>query len=213
MEELYRLRYQVYCTECGFESPEDHPDGLEYDEYDPFSSHFCAIVEGSERIIGTVRIIHDSPLGLPIESHCELDPETKFSGDHRHVGEISRLAISKDFRRRAIDKAIYSQTDFDAAENRQLHKERRIFEGVIVSGLYRCIYQESVNLGLTHWYAVMVKGLCGLLRRWGITWVEVGEQVEYHGFRGPYLANITDNVKQVELLNPELLEKPKGWVD
>lgn len=211
MEELYRLRYQVYCTECGFESPEDHPEGLEYDEYDQYSSHFCAIVEDTERIIGCVRIIHHSPIGLPVDHHCVLDPEKKFTGDPNKIGEISRLAISKDFRRREIDRAIYSQTDVDQIEAKRLHRERRAFEGLIVAGLYQCIYHESKELGLTHWYAVMVKGLCGLLRRWGIIWISVGEQVEYHGLRGPYLAVIADNEKQVALLNPQLLQHPPGW--
>ena len=211
MEELFRLRYQVYCTECGFESPSDHPNGLEFDEYDQYSSHFCAVVADTGRIIGTVRIIHDSPLGLPVDHHCVLDAETKYSGNSRMVGEISRLAISKDFRRREIDRAIYAQTDVDLVEAKRLHRERRAFEGFIVAGLYQCIYHESVALGLTHWYAVMVKGLCGLLRRWGITWVKVGEQVEYHGLRGPYLAVIAENEQQVALLNPQLLEKPQGW--
>jgi len=212
MEELYRLRYQVYCTECGFESPEDHPEGLEHDEYDQYASHFCAIAEDTNRIIGTVRIIFDSPLGLPIENHCDLDPTKKFSGDPRMVGEISRLAISKDFRRREIDKAIYAQKNVDVVEARLLHKERRSFECLIVAGLYQSVYHESVERGLTHWYAVMVKGLCGLLRRWGIVWVQVGEQVEYHGLRIPYIATIAENEKQVALLNPLLLQKPKGWV-
>ena len=211
MEELYRLRYQVYCTECGFEAAEDHPSGLEMDEFEQYASHFCATVVQTGEIIGTVRIIHNSPIGLPIEHHCVLNDELKFSGDSRLIGEISRLAISKDFRRREIDKAIYSQTDVDLKEVKRVHQQRRTSECKIVAGLYQCIYHESIALGLTHWYAVMVKGLCGLLRRWGIIWSQAGEPVEYHGVRIPYVTIIAENEKQVAALHPMLLEKPVGW--
>ncbi|WP_282756071.1 PEP-CTERM/exosortase system-associated acyltransferase [Desulfuromonas thiophila] len=211
MADLYRLRYQVYCTECGFERAEDHPGGLETDIYDPYSSHFCATVIETGSIVGAVRIILDSPLGFPIEKHCQLDPCRRYDGDPKKIGEISRLAISKEFRRREIDRAIYSQREFNPAEVRQVHEQRRQFECLIVAGLYQCVYQESLTLGLTHWYAVMVKGLCGLLRRWGIVWNQVGEQVEYHGLRVPYLAGIAENEKRVAALNPLLLERPCGW--
>lgn len=190
MAELFRLRYQVYCIERGFESPEDHPNGLEIDEYDQYSSHFCAVDIGTGQIIGTVRIVHDSPIGLPIERYCELDAETKFSGNPQRVGEISRLAISKDFNRRKKDKAIHAAADVDLIEANRLHKDRRALEGLIVAGLHQCVYQESPELGLTHWYAAMSSGVFCLVRRWGIVWNKVGEQVEYHGLRGPYLAAV-----------------------
>ena len=32
--EVFKLRYKVYCEEWGFERPEDHPDGIERDEFD-----------------------------------------------------------------------------------------------------------------------------------------------------------------------------------
>lgn len=213
MEELFRLRYQVYCVECGFESKEEHADGLEFDDYDQYASHFCAVVVETGKIIGTVRIVLNSTLGLPIDKHCVIDSEKLFYGDLDKIGEVSRLAISKEFRRREIDKAIYAQSDVGRVDSRSFHKERRAFEGHIVAGLYQCVYHESVVLGLTHWYAVMARGLCGLLRRWGITWIKVGEQVDYHGLRGPYMAVIVEIEEQVARLNPHLLKKPLGWLD
>lgn len=231
MEELFRLRYQVYCNECEFELPEDHPEGRETDEYDKHSSHFCAIAFDPEKvdppdtpqIIGTVRIIHgfseDLPNNkLPIETHCPFwEDEARRLETLRREGipfaEISRLAISKDFRKREIDKAIYSQTDFDFQEVRRVNEQRRQFEGMIVLGLYQCVYQESLRLGLKHWYGVMVKGLSGLLRRWGVFWCPIGEPVEYHGLRIPYIADIEKNAEGWVKLNPLLLEKPVGWKD
>ncbi len=211
MKALYRLRYQVYCIECGFEAVEDHPQELEMDEYEPYSSHFCASVVQTKQIIGTVRIIHNSPIGLPVYHHCVLNEKLKFSGAPQQVGEISRLAISKEFRRREIDKAIYAQHDVTPLEVKRIRQQRRVSEWQIVAGLYQCIYQESLALGLTHWYAVMVKGLCSLLRRWGIVWNQVGDPVEYHGIRIPYLVDIAEIERQVAARHPELLRKPAGW--
>jgi N-acyl amino acid synthase of PEP-CTERM/exosortase system len=39
-EEVYRLRYRVYCLETGFELPERCSDELEKDEFDDSSEHF-----------------------------------------------------------------------------------------------------------------------------------------------------------------------------
>jgi len=209
LQEIFRLRYQVYCLECGFESPEDHPEQMEFDEYDAYSSHFCATVEGTGEVIGTVRIILPSPIGFPIERYCQFNSDRP-QINPAYIGEISRLAISKEFRRREIDKAIYSQKDINLTKIKSVHHERRKFESLIVAGLYQCVYHESRRLGLSHWYAVMVKGLAGLLQRWGLWWVPIGPEVEYHGLRGPYMAAIADVERQV---NSYLLEKPAGWED
>ncbi|MEJ2200383.1 MAG: PEP-CTERM/exosortase system-associated acyltransferase [Desulfuromonadaceae bacterium] len=212
IKELFLLRYQVYCTECQFESPDDHPSGMESDEYDEHSVHFCAVIKETDEIIGTVRIILPSERGFPIEYHCDLNSDRP-SVNRNCVGEISRLAISKDYRRRAVDQALYSEQEVDIKELRRIHEQRRQFESRIVAGLYQCVYHESLARGLTHWYAVMVKGLYCLLRRWGITWTPIGPAVEYHGLRSPYLAIIAENERQAVRLNPRLMEKPPGWID
>ncbi|WP_432821235.1 PEP-CTERM/exosortase system-associated acyltransferase [Trichloromonas sp.] len=212
MEQLYRLRYQVYCIECGFESPEDHPRGLEYDKYDAHASHFCAMVAGSDEIIGTVRIILPSDIGFPLLHHCQLYPVQR-TIEPGCVGEISRLAISKDFRRREIDKVLYSQHPAKIPKMKTINDQRHQFESQIVAGLYQCVYHESRAQGLKYWYAVMVKGLSFLLGRWGITWREIGPEAEYHGLRAPYLADIAEIEKRVLLKKSHLLDKPPGWID
>ena len=32
-KEVYKLRYQVYCIEAGFEDPEQYPDKMEFDAW------------------------------------------------------------------------------------------------------------------------------------------------------------------------------------
>ena len=102
---ICQLRYQVYVNEWGFEKPEDHSGGLERDEYDQHSIHFYACSSDSDDVIGAARIILGSERSLPIERHFDI---SQFPAGVRReqAAEISRLAISKKFRCRAIDRAI-----------------------------------------------------------------------------------------------------------
>lgn len=99
MKEVYRIRYQVYCIECGFENPALYPDKMEYDEYDLCSVHFVAV--NTYGIIGTVRLIFDSTLGFPIEKHCKI--ELNHDKPPRHqLAEVSRLAVLKQYRSQEV---------------------------------------------------------------------------------------------------------------
>lgn len=212
LEAVYRLRYQVYVIEWGFESPVDHPGGLEKDGYDEHSRHFYAYTGAEDNVIGTARIILGSEGTFPIEHHfniCDFPPDTA-----RHqVAEISRLAISKEFRRREIDQVIFSNGDIQLKELEQyqaqmkgLEYERRKCEHELIRGIYLLTYHESVKLGLTHWFAVMAKGLQIILKRWGIPFEQIGPAKDYHGVRAPFLLSIKNLEDHLEKNNPELLK-------
>lgn len=212
LEAIYRLRYQVYVNEWGFENPKDHPEGLEKDAYDQHSLHFYAYTDTLDNIIGTARLILDSDSTLPIEQHFDIH-ELPEGVPRNKIAEISRLAISKDFRRRAIDRVIFSRGDSTVDEleqhqaaMKQVERERRKCEHELIRGIYLLIYRESLKRGLTHWYAVMARGLHVILGRWGIQFKQVGPAREYHGLRAPYLLCIRDLEKYLAKRNPELLE-------
>jgi N-acyl amino acid synthase of PEP-CTERM/exosortase system len=216
LEAIYRLRYQVYVNEWGFERPEDHPSGLEKDGYDDNSRHFYASRGEGGEIIGTARIILDCGLPFPIERHFTLDAAHQAIPRSR-LAEISRLAISKDFRRRAIDQVIFSRGDspLSQADTHQvmaktLEHERRKCEHELIRGIYLLIYRESLRLGLTHWYAVMARGLHVILSRWGIEFQQIGPAQDYHGVRAPYLLSIDDLTRSIAARNPELLKMATG---
>ena len=209
--DLYKLRYQVYCNECGFEKPEDHPGEMEQDEFDDVATHFCAFVQETKEIIGTARIILPSAKNFPILKHFTLDKKAIAAIDNNKVGEISRLAISKNFRRRNIDKALYAEEKVDIRDQKVYKQRRRQFELALVAGLYRCIYLESKAQGLTHWYAVMAKGLFYLLKSRNIIWHPIGPKQNYHGWRQPYVAEIAENIKSATIHYPEFMTSPPGW--
>jgi N-acyl amino acid synthase of PEP-CTERM/exosortase system len=194
---IYRLRYKVYVEEFGFEKAEDHPEGYEIDEYDSHSIHFAALNENQE-VIGTIRMILHSGKGFPIERAAKIS----FIGERPapdKIIEISRLAVSKDYRRRLVDGFfgvefyLTKSTGGILPENTPLsEKHQRRKRPVIILGLYRSVYQKTKKTGITHWYMLTEKVLWYALKRFGWLFYQVGDPVNYHGKRIPYLGILKD---------------------
>lgn len=178
--EILALRYKVYCMERGFEPPDDHSDGFETDQYDAHSIHFAAIVKQTQQVVGTVRLILYSGEDFPVESFFELtrNPATL---DRHHIGEISRLALSRGYRYPFQGRSTL-RCDFN--------RER------VIKGLFRCVAKECEEQDISHLYAVMSKGLPVLLAREKITFLQIGLEKEYHGLRAPYLGTVKDIMSQ-----------------
>jgi len=87
---------------------------------------------------------------------------------------------------------------------------RRHCEHELVRGLYLQLYRDSKQRGLTHWYAVMAKGLYIILKRWGIPFHQIGPAMDYHGLRAPYVVSIETVEHALEANNPELIEEARG---
>ncbi len=200
---IYQLRYQVYVNEWRFENRLDHPSGMERDVFDQHSHHFMAF--SNNILIGTVRIIRYSPIGFPLERNCTVTADLS-AINRENIGEISRLAVSKDFRRRAYDKELYEGGP--ASEDLfQSDKDMRRKRHEIILGLFKAMYQESKALGITHWIVATAKALQILLRRLGIVFDPIGPEVNYHGLRTPYLICISAIEKHLAETNRELLEE------
>ncbi len=173
MESLYRVRYQVYCLERGFRNPADYPRKLECDEYDSFSHHYAALTD-TGTVVGTVRIIVNSPLGLPLEQHCDLD--FSCTGDDRsRIAEISRLAVLREWRSASV-----------------------------TLGLCRVIYQESRRMGVVSWYAAMDKGLQRLLQRYLLSFKLIRDSIDYFGPVSLYRGDIHAMAAAVASSRPDL---------
>jgi N-acyl amino acid synthase of PEP-CTERM/exosortase system len=204
---IYRLRFQVYVKEWGFEAIKDHPDGLEHDDFDDYSVHTYACCDQRKQVIGTVRMILNSPLGFPIERYFDI-PDLPNNVDRNTIGEISRLAISKEYRRRIIDNAIFGDNQTTAKRIPRFIDNGRDFrrhcEHELVRGLYIALYRDSKLRGLTHWYAVMAQGLYIILKRWGIIFKQIGPARDYHGLRAPYLISVESMESSLSRINPVL---------
>jgi len=192
LEAIQRLRYEVYCLEQKFRDAADCPDGRERDEYDPLSIHVYAI-DGTGAVVGTVRVVRDSPLGLPAEGHGAVLSIPSRGGAPGTCGEISRLIVAKRYRRETIDHPL------------------------LLWGLFGRAYEESRRQGITYWVAAMEEMLWRLLRRFGFHFARIGAPVNYFGPVVPYGATldalesgyqkIRDFQRRMASTRPELVEK------
>ena len=211
LEDTFRVRHEVYVDEFGFEKKEDHPNGLETDEYEKDSVHFACINE-NDSVVGTIRLVMGSDKKFPIEHAVE----TTFVGekpDPSKIGEISRLAVSKDLRRRKEDGMYGVESYLTKKEGGVLPDDGHIPEEmqgrknpIIVLGLYQVMYQESRRRGISHWYMITEKKLFYTLKKYGFLFHQIGESVEYHGERVPYLGIIEEIEKTLIKNNPDMLK-------
>jgi len=203
---VYGIRHQVYCEELGYE--EQRSNHLEFDEYDLHSLHCLLYHKASKAYIGCVRLVladNASPSGqFPFEQVCrgKINPDFTLLNDQprSRFGEISRLAIISDFRRRSgeADKPDGGSDSVDSTGN----DERRRFPSVAL-GLYVAITAMGLEQGLDGVFAMMEPRLARQLRRFGFYFEQIGDAVEHRGMRGPFFISreaLFDNLK------PELLE-------
>lgn len=203
-EEIFRLRFQVYCREWGFEKEEDHENEMEIDHYDEADQciYVGAIHKESGKLVGTARVIMlpANPQPFPMEKQFFVRSQ---------VGEISRLAVTKELSRRVDDlHAIMKNPHLEELPplNREV-TDRRNIANDIVFGLYRALCAESGKEGLSFWYAAMARSLFALLKRRGVNFIPLGPERDYHGMRRAYLGYIPDILKENELLSQAYMQQ------
>jgi len=95
LEKVWRLRYQVYCVELGFEPK--NGSGLERDIYDEYALNLLAVNQ-NDRAVGTMRFVYNNPKGFPMDSDFPLTDYMKTHGIPRAL-EGGRFVIVKDIGR------------------------------------------------------------------------------------------------------------------
>lgn len=189
-EQAFRIRYEVYCREFGFERAEEHPDGMESDDYDAQSVHCLLVHQPSNRAAGCVRLVLPDPKDphapLPFEQHCmnSLDRAVAdpLLANRMAIGEISRLAVISEFRRRHNEQRS-PEGDTEAASYSLI--EQRHFPFIAV-GLYLSAASTGMLGGLEGVFAMMEPRLARHLSRYGIRFTQVGQVIDYHGPRAPF---------------------------
>lgn len=196
------LRYQVYCVECNFLSPDDYPDGMESDEHDPRSVHFYAF-DADDDLVGYVRLVRsERTSGFPFHGHCDLSMPTDMLPDATVAAEISRLMVRSDYRRRRGDRL----SGVTAQENQAAFAgDRRHEAPQILLSLYRQMYAYSLEQGIRFWYAAMEKPLARSLQRFEFAFRPIGPQTDYYGPVAPYLADLRELECKVASRHPELM--------
>ena len=206
LKDTFRMRYEVYVDEFGFEDEADHPNGLETDAYEKESIHFACLNE-TDSVVATIRLVLHSAKGFPIEHATKLNFPGEKPGPDK-TGEISRLTVTKDLRRRKEDGMYGVESYLKKKEGGVLPDDGSIpkeMQGrknpIIVLGLYQVMFHESLRQGLTHWYMITEKKIFYTLKKYGFLFHQIGEPVQYHGERIPYFADIHKllvNLKQTD---------------
>jgi N-acyl amino acid synthase of PEP-CTERM/exosortase system len=212
LEGVYRLRYHVYVDEFGYEHAGDHPNEMEMDEWDPYSIHMAALNPEGE-VIGTIRLVLNSIYGLPTLNAVTPHYQDK-NPQSRHIGEVSRLAVARSFRRRVEDgfqgvkELASTQTSiaFHRAEEGEFPSQERRKRFAVVLGLFKIMYHVSKRLDLRDWYMVAEKRLWYLLKRYHILFNSIGPEMDYHGKRIPYLGHIADIETHMMKVSADLAE-------
>ncbi len=220
-DEVFGIRYRVYCQEFGYEPAEAFPNGQETDEFDATSVHAVILHKSSGLAAGCVRMVLPTGDGgadpLPFEKNCaeslDLERLGALQVDRGRVCEISRLAVDGAFRRRSGE----SVTRFGEIEGLDCsQQERRTFSMIAVTCFLAATALTAIS-GRTDVFAMMEPFLPRLLQRSGIVFDRVGQDIDYHGMRAPYfirtqsaLDNMRPDLKELYLEVHERIARGYG---
>lgn len=87
LEALFRFRHRMYTEHLGWLPPRS--DGLLVDPFDEDADNYSAL-DDHEAVIGSVRVVLDSPRGLPLEKCAPLNG---YRDGRKTIAEICRLAV------------------------------------------------------------------------------------------------------------------------
>jgi len=199
----HRLRYEVYCEETGFLPKEEHPDGLERDEYDGHSVQSVLFYRPMNLPAGTVRVVRP----IPDAEGCALPARLAAPGlnllpekilPRARTGEISRFSIHAGFRKRQNDGLYATIHDPHTGGD-----PRRVLPHMTL-GLMTSIFEIALETNLTHLCAIIDPALLRMLRMLGLRFEAVGPLVEFHGPRQPVFAPLKQLIDGVERDFPEV---------
>ena len=189
--QVQNIRHRVYCEELKFEPVNDAQK--ECDEFDSYSDYCTLRHIKSNKLVGCVRMV------APVSPHSEL-PIEKFCGSsitdmkyhpsnfsREEIGEISRLAVLPEYRRRKMDRVEgVAQGLLD--NETYTENEFRCFPFISV-GLYFAVAALTVIAGRKHIYVMTEPKIARSMSLAGIRFIQIGKTVDYHGLRAPYYIN------------------------
>lgn len=201
LDAIHAMRYEVYCLECGFLAADAFPSQRESDAADADSAHFYAL-DRKGVLAGYVRLVPPGKDGrFPFQEHCTGLFDHVSLPDPSHCGEISRLMVDAQYRRRRGDNLAGVTVTNDASPA----VERRNESPQILLSLFRQMYAHCVGTGVRYWYAAMERPLARALARLGFNFDAIGAETDYYGPVAPYLADLRTLERSVGTARPELL--------
>jgi len=210
-EQCFKLRYEVFCLENGYEDPARNTDQMECDTYDLDAVHFLLMHNDSGRAAGTVRVIlpqadrqFDS---FPVQNLCD-HPILHTAGRPMQICQISRLCMSDFFRRRDRDgrvlPAYYEQENLKGKkEGNMIYVRRRIPYAPL--GLFQMAFEAALSRGIMDCVMFIEPDQLAGFKRMGIAYSVLGPRLDHHGGQQPVIFNIK------HVLDTMLIDNPQCW--
>ncbi len=172
LDDVYKLRYEVYCLERGFESPDKFYQNQEVDMYDARSVYTLLQHKKSGEFLGTARLI------LPDREHMN-----DASFDHFPAQKLSNHSMVRDEDIFPLDStAEISRICYSQKKARDLSLSP-IEQKLILPGLLSGVYMLRDLHNVDHFMAVLEGRLSNKCRQLGFSPSEVGDEIEHKGIR------------------------------
>lgn len=110
LDELFRLRYEVFNVEMGEGLSSSEATGKDIDEYDKYCGHLIVVdTENNNKIVGTYRLLDKTSAknGIGFYSETEFDISRLKELDEDFI-EIGRSCVHKDYRSKNIMKYLWA---------------------------------------------------------------------------------------------------------
>ena len=182
----YRLRYDIYCEERGFEDATVFSEREEVDLFDERAVHFIVRDIQSKHWVAAMRLVLPGET-LPINSLCKLDK--KFLADKIDgvLGEISRLCIKREAFE--LDYCVLHEGQNREDKLETLLKKRELSTEIIFRFIYAA-YNYSNQNGIGYWYFLATPALARMVSMAKIPFTLAGAACTHNGVRFPYFADI-----------------------
>jgi len=182
----FAIRYQVYAEELGWEPLNEAR--LETDTCDEYAYHCLLEHKRSGDIAGCVRLVIPALATRDAKLPCQLHQVPLSGTQHRElltagkIGEISRLAVPSNFRRRAQEAGKPFVLDEHNSISVYTEEERRNFPNISI-GLYLAAIAMVEICDLDRVLVVMEPRLQRHLNRYGLVFQQLTDVFDLRGKR------------------------------
>ena len=200
LDEVFRLRYEIFCLEQGIFDAKNYPNAVEKDEYDPYSIHILLRHRLSGESVGCVRLILDNNAlpnnAFPVEHYMQIDHQ--IIDTHRlprsNFAEISRFSVLKKFLKRDHEQ---NKSQIKSGDTYLLQNRRRFPDPglALIVGIVKMCDIHQIDYLISGMDPVLNR----LLRGYGFGMRAAGPLINYYGKRRPYygeVASILENLHQ-----------------
>ncbi len=210
LEEVLRLRYQVYCVENPLADPNSYTDCKEHDFYDTHSVHRLIRHKLTGIFVASVRLILPNPddwaTSFPMEAYCGeffyRDTIPLKQIPRESFAEVSRFLVSKKRERQIKDISVRNMKR-DGSDIVYTKRDGQ-FCYLLLFGLFSAVVCMTIQYNTSYWYAGVEPAFHRLLKRFGIDFPQIGPLFEYHGKRIPCLGSTESILSGIHKYRPEV---------